>query len=307
MAGKTDRINKNAAAQQTQAGEFPSWLDLMVMIVIFFAATLIGGACMFFIKRSAPEMERELVNAITYAVQFTLAIGGICLYRRHRGAQGSPFHFAFRWYNASLVLLGIVLIIATSIAIEPVINAFPEHWFERLNTAIGRGGWAILMTVLLAPVFEEMLFRGLILESARQKWGTSAAIMISAVLFGLVHAPILPQMLNAFVMGVIMGYIYILTDSLFSVIVIHAVNNGIAYMLLEITGNQATDVRAIIGNDTAYWIVYAVSLAIFIAAVVCMAVIASAKMQKRAEITDVFNTAPKETPDGGDGQNNNNE
>ena len=317
--GKID--SKNTAADfetaapdtaEVQAGGFPTWLDLVAMIVIFLLATLVGGSCMLIMKRVAPGMEQELVNVVTYGVQFVLAIGGVWVYRAARGASGSPFRFAFKWYNSSLVLLGIVLIAAVSIAIEPLVNAFPEHWFERLNAAIGRGGWAILMTVVLAPVFEEMLFRGLILESMRRKWGASAAIVVSAALFGLVHAPILPQMLNAFVMGVILGYIYVLTDSLLSVIVIHAVNNGLAYMLLEITGDQATDVRAMLGNDTVWWIVYAASLVVSVAALVSMAVIATDRMRKRAEIAAVFNEASaeekeEETLPSEEGENNNKE
>ncbi len=293
MGKKGDEIKNIAAGMEHgQAGGFPTWLDLAAMLVIFLAATLAGGGCMLILKRSAPGMERELVNVIAYCVQFALAIGGMYIYRRRTGGRGSPFHFSFKWYNSSLVLLGIVLIAAASIVIEPLVNAFPEQWFERLNAAIGRGGWAILMTVFLAPVFEEMLFRGLILESARQKWGASAAILLSSVLFGLVHAPIWPQVVNAFIMGIMLGYIYILTDSLVSVIVIHAVNNGLAYMLLEITGDQATDMRAMIGNDTVYWIVYAASLAVFIAALVTMAVIATDRMRRRAAITAVFSSEP---------------
>ncbi len=291
---KTENTGNGTAVEHPLAKRFPTWSDIIAMLVIFFAATLAGALCMTVLKRTAPGMERELVSVISYSVQFVLAIGGIYLYRRLMGGQGSPFRFAFKWYNSSLVLLGIVLIAAASIVTEPLINLFPEHWFERLNDAIGRGGWAILMTVLLAPVFEEMLFRGLILESARQRWGASAAILISAVLFGLVHAPIWPQVVNAFIMGIMLGYIYVLTDSLLSVIIIHAVNNGMAYMLLEITGDQTTDVRAMIGNDTVYWIVYAASLAIFVAALVTMAVVATERRRKRAGIAAVFNSAPVE-------------
>ncbi len=287
--------NKGTAAGPLQADGFPTWTDLLFMIVIFLAATVAGGLCLLILNRTAPGMERGLVNVISYCVQFVLAIGGIYAYRHARNATGKAFHFAFRWYNSSLVLLGIVLIVAASIVIEPLVNAFPEHWFERLNAAIGHGGWAILMTVALAPVFEETLFRGLVLESMRRRWGASAAIVVSAALFGLVHAPIWPQVVNAFVMGIMLGYIYVLTDSLLSVILIHAVNNGLAYMLLEVTGNQATDVRAMIGNDTVYWIVYTTSLVVFLAALVSMAVIASAKIRNRAGIASVFTAAaPKE-------------
>lgn len=273
---------------------FPTWLDLLAMIGIFFAALLVTGACMALMQSLAPSMERELMNTIVYSLQFVLALGGIWFYRRSRGEKKAIFRFRLQWYNSSLVLLGIVLILAVSVVIEPLINLFPDHYMERLNQSIGNGGWALLMTVVLAPVFEEMLFRGLILESARTKWGASTAIVLSAALFGLVHLPILPQALNAFVMGIALGYIYVLTGSLLSVIIIHAINNGLAFLLLEMTGTQSSDLKSIIGNDLVYWIVYGGSVVIFVSVMVIMAVIATDKAQKRAEITAVFEAAEGE-------------
>lgn len=279
------------------AEQFPTWFDLLMMIGIFFAALLVAVLCLNILQIAVPSMESELVNLIVYTVQFILAIAGVWVYRRSRGEKGGIFSFRLQWYNSSLVLLGIVLILAVSVVIEPLINLFPDHYMERLNDAIGRGGWALLLTVLLAPVFEEILFRGLILESARRKWGASVAIVLSAAFFGLVHLPILPQALNAFVMGIALGYIYVLTGSLISVIIIHAVNNGLAFLLLELTGTQNSDLQGMIGNDFIYWIVYGVSIAIFVAVMVAMAVIATDKARRRAEITAVF-TAADEKKDG---------
>lgn len=273
---------------------FPTWIDLVAMLAIFFAATVVAAMCMYLLGNIVPGMQREVVNVIVYTLQFVLAIGGICAYRIYRGRRGvrimdSPFRLTFKWYNSALVLAGIVLITAAGMVLEPLMNLFPDHWFERLSEAVGRGGWAVLMTVVLAPIFEETLFRGLILEPARQKWGATAGVMISAVMFGVVHAPILPQMLNAFVMGIVLGYIYVLTDSLVPVIVIHAINNAIAYILLEVTGTQDTDMRAIIGNDTVYWMVFGACAVIFVVSLVSMA--------SRADNKTDIRTLPKKTTD----------
>lgn len=309
---KTEKAVQAVGGSADRPAMFPTWGDMVVMIAIFFGATLIGAGVMVLLRSVAPEMEKEPLTAATYFTQFVIAIGGIWFYRRSRGVRGSAFHFTLKWYNASLVILGLGLMLAVSVVMEPLLSLFPESQFEALNNAIGSGGWAILTAVVLAPVFEEMLFRGLILQSARQKWGATAAILLSAALFGLVHFPIMPQMLNAFVMGVMMGYIYVLTDSLLSVIIIHAVNNALAFLFLEITGDQTTDLRAMMGNDTIYWVVYAASLAVFIASLTAMAVIATEKRRKRYEIAAVFaendDASPRavEKGEAGDNEGNNN-
>jgi membrane protease YdiL (CAAX protease family) len=258
----------------------------MSMLAIFYVAVLIAGICLLILNKVAPGLEREIVNIIIYSVQFLLAIGGIYGYRKFRSASGvrimdSPFRFTFKWYNSSLLLWGIVLLFAASITLEPLLSLFPDRWFELLSDTVGRGGWAVLLTVVLAPVLEEVLFRGLILEPVRQKWGAAIGIVISAVIFGLAHTPILPQMVNALVMGIVLGYIYVLTDSLVPVIIIHAVNNGIAYLLLEIGGSQNTDMRSLIGNDGTYWIVYGVSVTIFLGSMLFMVLAARNKTDKK--------------------------
>lgn len=287
-----DGTTKNTAATSDPGG-FPTWFDMLAMIAVFFAASLMAGFCMNILRKAAPAMEHELVSIIVYLVQFGLAIGGTYLYRRVRGGTRRVFHFSIRWYNASLILLGLVLMLAGSVVMEPILRLFPDHYFESLNSAIGSGGWAILMTVLLAPLFEEMLFRGLILETAKQRWGTSVAILVSSLFFGLVHAPILPQMVNAFVMGVMLGYIYVLTDSLLSVIIIHAVNNALAFLFLEITGSQTTGLKDIVTSKALYWGIYAACLVVFVVSVVAMAVIATEKRRKRGEIAAVFAETPQ--------------
>ena len=45
----------------------------------------------------------------------------------------------------------------------------------------------VLVTVVMAPVVEELFFRGLVLRSAERRWGTAWAIAFSSLLFGITH------------------------------------------------------------------------------------------------------------------------
>ncbi|MDR2912231.1 MAG: CPBP family intramembrane metalloprotease [Alistipes sp.] len=246
--------------------KFSRWADLPALVGLFLAATLVAVVCAAVVGAAVPEMEREALLFVTYAVQFSLAVAGGAIYFRRRGER-RLFRLGFRWFDAPLVLAGIVIVAATGVVIEPVLNLFPERYFEELTEMIGSGGWSILLTVVAAPVLEELFFRGLILEQLSRRWSATAAVLTSALLFGVVHLPNLPQMVNAFVVAVVMGYVYLAGRSLVPVILIHAINNGIAYLTMELTGTQSSDMRELIGNDTIYWLIYAVSAAVVIGAV----------------------------------------
>ena len=92
---------------------------------------------------------------------------------------------------------------------------------------------------------------------------TSSALILSSAFFAVLHGhPALA--VNAFVMGLILGFIYIETNSIFSVVLLHAMNNGAAFLLIMVGLDGAT-IRSVIGSDTLYTIVYVVALVLFAA------------------------------------------
>jgi membrane protease YdiL (CAAX protease family) len=120
-----------------------------------------------------------------------------------------------------------------------------------------RDRWGYFAIGLLAPVCEELVFRGAILR-ALLRWTPRhwLAIAISALLFALIHAnPI--QMPHAFLIGLLLGWLYYRTDSIVPGIVYHWVNNSIAYVvynfypdpqmkLADLFGSQRTVAAAVL-------------------------------------------------------------
>jgi membrane protease YdiL (CAAX protease family) len=88
--------------------------------------------------------------------------------------------------------------------------------------------------------------------------------VVSALMFGVIHF-IPQQVVNAFVIGLILGFIYVRTDSLWPVIIIHALNNAMAYVVMQWSDGANITVRSLIENDTIYAVVYGVALAAFVA------------------------------------------
>ena len=83
-----------------------------------------------------------------------------------------------------------------------------------------------IRSALIAPIMEEFVFRGVILQSLR-RFGDAFALMCSAILFSLAHQNLI-QAPNAFMFGLVIGYFVIRTGSLWIGILIHIVNNFLA-------------------------------------------------------------------------------
>lgn len=82
----------------------------------------------------------------------------------------------------------------------------------------------IFSIAIIAPIYEEIFMRGIILAGLLKKYSPKKAIITSALIFGVWHLNI-PQFVNATLIGVVLGVIYYKTNSLILCIVLHMTNN----------------------------------------------------------------------------------
>ena len=107
---------------------------------------------------------------------------------------------------------------------------------QQIFSSLMKEPWGYVAIGALAPLAEEIVFRGAILRtllgimSKKNHW---VAIMISAAIFGAVHGN-QAQFVNALLMGLILGWMYYRTGSLVPGILLHWVNNTMAYVLTNI-------------------------------------------------------------------------
>ena len=132
---------------------------------------------------------------------------------------------------------------------------------------------------LLAPLAEELVFRGAILR-ALLRWHKNAwvGIAISAVLFAIIHMNP-AQMPHAFLVGLLLGWMYYRTDSIVpgvmyyrtdSIVpgvVFHWVNNSVAYVLYNLYPDPSLKLIDILGGQQqSVWMALVFSLLIFLPA-----------------------------------------
>ena len=92
---------------------------------------------------------------------------------------------------------------------------------------------AVLVVAILAPIYEEIIFRGIILNSVSKYVGFKTANVIQASLFGLIHY-FLPLFPFYFVFGIVTGYLSKKTNGLLAGIIFHAINNFLTVVALYV-------------------------------------------------------------------------
>jgi hypothetical protein len=105
-------------------------------------------------------------------------------------------------------------------------------------TPRGLSGWMVLivLTVVGAPIVEEIFFRGLIQGAFNRRCGAVASLFITAVIFSLAHVPgegpFAPFLL--FPMAVVLGYLRLKTDRLAAGMLAHAEFNAIGLLIVMV-------------------------------------------------------------------------
>ena len=89
----------------------------------------------------------------------------------------------------------------------------------------------ILSLCLLAPVIEEIYFRGILLSTIKLIIGPFWAVLLSSFYFSIIHLNILVSP-TLFVLGITLGVIAILTKSVLPSIILHALFNGLMIYLI---------------------------------------------------------------------------
>jgi uncharacterized protein len=147
---------------------------------------------------------------------------------------------------------------------DPIGNLIPmPESFKKALMDFGSqtGVFAFLLLVIAAPILEELLYRGIILDGLLNKYSPLISILISSLLFGIAHLN--PwSFVNGFIIGIFSGWVYFRTRSVLPSIIIHASANLSGFLfkyfvdtnslmndsLVEIFGGVTNLILMIIGS-----------------------------------------------------------
>lgn len=135
---------------------------------------------------------------------------------------------------APIILMGLSLNFVTGF----VLSFVPEEWMSayELSSSLVTSGNTVLMvlgTTIMAPVIEEIIFRGLAYTRMKKGMPTVVAMLLSSAVFGVAHGQWV-WMLYAFALGMILVWVFERTKSLLANILLHLSYNGCAMLQLLI-------------------------------------------------------------------------
>ncbi len=196
------------------------WMGILLWFAVFMGGSIVGGLC--------PSRKAKISAGCTSAVFIILSL--------------IVFQFTggFEYYGLKIDIFYTMISIFTAFIIAFPLSLIASIVAENTNMQNGPfdlGNLNILeflfLLLLLAPLGEEFLFRG-ILESSLLEYGILIAIVVPALLFSLIH--ILPFkntprkflaiiLISAFILGLLAGYFRALSGSLLPAYVTHAIFN----------------------------------------------------------------------------------
>ena len=181
-------------------------------------------------------------------------IGGLVLLARRYPVD--PAIIFGSWPRTSDLLKACALVIPTGILgmgadfalyfpLSFVAPDFVEGWYldsgielisEGGSLLIGANAVLLTSLVLLGPFAEELFFRGFLLRRLARKWSLGAAIIVSSIIFAVLHA----NLFDAFFSGIVVSLLYVRSRSLWIPIAMHGLHNFIVMVLSIATSGAET-------------------------------------------------------------------
>ena len=221
----------------------PLFISLIITVISYFAAfaiTVIAGLT------EVSNAEGASVNeGIFNLLRFLLMIifGGMWLYNISKTDIDKDhfipdFRFKFKpLVYILMIILGFSIQISTDSVLYIISKAAPDlfkSYHKMMESFTGNISPLFLVTVIiLGPIAEEIIFRGLTMHYAEKITGSlGVAIILQGILFGLYHGTIV-QGIYATIFGIMLGVICVRSQSLFPSIFLHIIINGSLYLIPE--------------------------------------------------------------------------
>ncbi len=244
---------------------------LILLIPILF------GLVLSYIVTSVAEASEIKVESITsqvwYAVvysvlQLLVYLAIFLLYNKNKKISFKASKFTSKM-SVTTYLIVIAVGVISLFGLQYFINAV-DIVLKKIGYPLEEGlvllepdsWWKYLIGIVILAVFpafyEELLFRGVILQGLRSRFGDISSVLLSSAMFALMHGS-LQQLIYPFLLGCIMGWIVLRTGSLFSSMIVHFINN-----FLVVTFAYIKNVTGFSMNLPGQWWFYLVAILLLV-------------------------------------------
>ena len=231
-------------------------------LFIFMGIQLLLGAVVAaawnFFAHSTGESALKLITTSAVAGIVTIVV-----FLATRWAEVSPAWLRTRpWTVLTWSVVASLGAIIPSAWLQEQLPELP-NLVEQEFDLILQNRWGYVVIGLLASLSEEVVFRGAILRSLLRSsrlsvWG---AIALSALMFSVIHLNP-AQLPHAFIIGLLLGWMYYRTGSILPGVAYHWANNSVAYVLYNLYPDPDMKLIDLFGTDSR--VLMAVGFSLFI-------------------------------------------
>jgi len=223
-----------------RVGPLIAWLVFVGLLAVVAYAGRLSGA------ETPDDVAYQWSSSILAFIQywfFLAIIVAIALISKMELRAAFALRAPRSWPRAlGLAVLALVVIYVAAFVYEQLLSLFGD-WSATDEQGLVPSGWDssraapfvafFLVVTVLAPVVEELTYRGLGI-SVLEPWGAALAVVVTGVLFGAAHGLIVGLPILAF-FGIVVGWLRVRTNSVLPGIMLHATFNGIA-LIAAISG-----------------------------------------------------------------------
>ncbi|MEG1131698.1 MAG: type II CAAX endopeptidase family protein [Romboutsia sp.] len=209
-------------------------LEFLKIMIIFICEMIYS---LVFRRSIDSEFEQNYIFNLQFIAEIFIVIALYCLFKNWREDFFEKIKLKKLHKNEVLNIigasLGLKIIIGTISTC--IFYAFFAHMGTEAIDSIGmevKSSWiTIIGVVLIGPIYEEIIFRGIYLNFLEKKIGLVSAIITQAILFGAAHGN-MRQFIDTTLLGIVLGAFVVYTKSIWSSIIIHIVYNAIATVIM---------------------------------------------------------------------------
>ena len=243
-----------------------SWncIGIQILVAQGLAMIMMGAMLIFNIMTMGGDSLKDIdsINADIMGYSIPIAALSFCIgnplasfisLKKTKAAKFGDY-FKKPQIGPGLIILAVLATLGISCfdsLIMSIFNSIFGASSEQLNTSISSGIFSenlflsivsIAYVCVLGPFFEELLCRGAIQTLAGHE-SPKMAVFASALMFGIFHLNI-SQFYNAFLLGLLFGYVTLRARSIWPTVIMHIANNSMYIALMPITKNMTEEQQA---------------------------------------------------------------
>ena len=197
-----------------------TWMGVFLLVLLSMGLSVL---VLLGMRREYLQNAGVLLLELLYLLPVVLIFGYRRIHWRHLGF--GSFSINVVGIGCGLLIGGYAIILLHNAILSLLhVDTQGDQIFEVFNQ-LKSPGWLFIVGALVAPMVEEIFFRGFLFQGFRQQYGWLKALLLSSAIFSAAHLDLV-SLIPTFVLGCVLAYMYHRSNSLWPGILFHAAINS---------------------------------------------------------------------------------